>query len=65
MNGDFISGVFRSGKVGEFGQIGDQVRIVTDMDSYFNTSIEDEQDMMGKKSQAKPKKLNPFQNRKF
>jgi hypothetical protein len=65
MNGDFLSGVFRSGKVGEFGRLSDDVKIVTDMDSYFNTSVEDEESP-NKKSDFKPsKKLNPFQPRKF
>ena len=63
MNGEFKSGVFRSGKIGEYGVLGDDVRIVTDMDSYFNTSIDDEggdqKKMMGS---SKPKKLNPFNN---
>lgn len=63
MNSDFISGVFRSGKVGEFGKLGDDVKIVTDMDSYFNTTIEDE--INPKKSDFKIKKLNPFQQAKF
>lgn len=63
MNGDFISGIFRAGKVGEFGQLGDDVKIVTDMDSYFNTSLEDEEG--AKKQSFKPKKINPFQTRKF
>ena len=64
MDGEFVSGVFRSGKIGEFGVLGDDVRIVTDTDSYFNTSVEDEE--THKKSWgSKPKKLNPFQPRKF
>jgi len=63
MDGCFVSGVFRSGKVGDFGRIEDAVKIVTDMDSYFNTSIEEEDEM--KKSMSKPKKINPFQPRKF
>jgi len=65
MDGDFQSGIFRSGKVGDFGVIGDQVKIVTDMDSYFNTTI-DQEATPDKKSVQKPKKLNPFNNpRKF
>lgn len=65
LDGEFVSGVFRSGKVGEFGVIGDGVRIVTDMDSYFNTSI-DQEETDQKKSAVKPKKLNPYNNpRKF
>jgi hypothetical protein len=64
MDSDFVSGIFRSGKIGEFGVLGDSVKIVTDTDSYFNTSIEDEK-TEPKKSMAKPKKLNPFQPRKF
>lgn len=63
LDGEMVSGVFRSGKIGQYGKLGDDVRIVTDMDSYFNTSLEEEDEM--KKSQAKPKKLNPFQQRKF
>ena len=65
LNGDFVSGVFRSGKIGDFGKIGDDVRIVTDMDSYFNTSIDQEATPTKKMSGFKPKKLNPFQPRKF
>jgi len=64
MGGQFISGVFRSGKIGEFGSLEDGVKIVTDMDSYFNTSIDQEKSPM-KKDNFKPKKLNPFVNRKF
>jgi uncharacterized protein YjbI with pentapeptide repeats len=63
MDSEMVGGVFRSGHVGEYGVIGDGVRIVTDMDSYFNTSIDQEKEM--KKNQVKPKKLNPFQPRKF
>lgn len=63
MDGSFVSGVFRSGKVGQFGVIGDDVRIVTDTDSYFNTTID--QEAHPKKDSSKPKKLNPFQQRKF
>jgi uncharacterized protein YjbI with pentapeptide repeats len=63
MDGNFVSGIFRSGRIGDFGNLGDDVRIVTDMDSYFNTSMEEEEEM--KKNQSKPKKLNPFQPRKF
>ena len=63
MGGDFQSGVFRSGKIGEFGVLGDAVRIVTDMDSYFNTSIDDEGTDQKKMSGSKAiKKLNPFNN---
>lgn len=65
LDGEFVSGIFRSGKVGEFGVIGDDVKIVTDMDSYFNTSI-DQEETDQKKSSVKPKKLNPYNNpRKF
>lgn len=63
MNGDFISGIFRSGKVGEFGVIGDGVKIVTDMDSYFNTSVEEEE--TPKNKEFRLKKLNPFGQKEF
>jgi hypothetical protein len=37
MNGNMKSGVFRSGKIGENGKIGDDVKIVNDDENYFNT----------------------------
>jgi len=63
LDGSFESGIFRSGKIGQFGILGDDVKIVTDTDSYFNTTID--QEASPKKDSTKPKKLNPFQQRKF
>jgi len=61
MDGDFVSGVFRSGKIGEFGELKDGVKIISDTDSYFNTNLEDDN-----KESSKPKetikKLNPYTN---
>jgi len=66
MNGEFISGVFRAGKIGEFGQLGNGVKIVTDMNSYFNTKIDQDETHFKKSSGGfKPKKINPFEPRKF
>ena len=64
LDGEMIGGVFRSGKVGQFGSLSDSTKIATDMDSYFNTSIEQEEQGI-KKDNFKLKKLNPFQARKF
>ncbi len=63
MDGDFKSGVFRSGKIGQFGTLEEDVKVVTDTDSYFNTSID--QEATPKKGSSVPKKLNPFQQKKF
>jgi hypothetical protein len=65
MGGEFISGVFRSGKINEFGILGDDVKIATDSDNYFNTSIDDHEHHDIKKTITKPKKINPFHPRKF
>lgn len=63
MDGEMVGGVWRSGRVGDFGTISDETRIVTDTDSYFNTTIDQEE--TPKKTDFKPKKLNPFEPRKF
>ena len=63
LNGTMDGGVWRTGKIGEFGVLSDDVRIATDMDSYFNTTIDQEQ--TPKKTEFKIKKLNPYQTRKF
>jgi len=41
LNGEMVSGVFRAGKVGEFGIIGDKVKIITDNDNYFGFTPQD------------------------
>ena len=60
LNGSMKNGIFRAGIVGEYGEIGDDVKIITDTDSYFNTSLEDDED--NGKSKTPSKKLNPFIN---
>ena len=35
MDGKMVGGVFRSSKIGEFGELDNNVRIVTDEDNYF------------------------------
>lgn len=42
MNGNFESGVMRGGIVGEFGELGNDVDIVTDTDSYFGSNDADD-----------------------
>ena len=59
MNGNFISGTWRSGKVGEYGELGDDVKIISDTDSYFNTELEKDEDNAKSKSSIS-KKLNHF-----
>lgn len=61
MDGDFVSGVFRSGKIGEFGELKDGVKIISDTDSYFNTNLEDDNKESGKPKET-IKKLNPYTN---
>ncbi len=65
MNGIFISGVFRSGKIEEFGRLEDDVLIANDTDSYFNTSMDTEHGKNDKSSNFKIKKIDPFQASKF
>jgi len=64
LDGEMIGGVWRSGKVGEFGTLSDTTKIATDMDSYFNTKIDNEEEPLNKDN-FKSKKINPFQPRKF
>lgn len=64
LDGEMIGGVWRSGKVGEFGILSDTTKIATDMDSYFNTKIDNEEEPLNKDN-FKSKKINPFQPKKF
>ena len=62
-NGIFISGTWRSGKAGEFSDISDKVKVISDSDSYFNTSMEKDEEGQDKgKLKFSNKKLNPFIN---
>jgi hypothetical protein len=63
MNGKMEEGVWRSGKIGQYGSLEDNVLISSDTDSYFNTTMEPES---GKKeTDFKYKKINIFEPRKF
>jgi hypothetical protein len=42
LNGDMIGGIFRSGKLGPYGNISSETKIVTETGSFFDTSFEEE-----------------------
>ena len=42
LNADMYGGVFRSGKLGPFGNISSDTKIVTDSDNFFDTSFEED-----------------------
>lgn len=47
LNGDMIGGVFRGGKLGPYANISSETNVVSETDSFFDTSFEEERD--GKK----------------
>jgi hypothetical protein len=63
LDGEMKGGVWRSGHVGQFGTLDNDVKISSDADSYFNTKIEPEESDM--KKSAKSKKINPFNPQTF
>lgn len=42
LNGDMIGGIFRSGKLGPYGNISSETKVVTETGSFFDTSFEEE-----------------------
>lgn len=50
LNGEMNGGIFRSGKVGPYGRIGSETKIVTGKDSFFGTTHDDiDKEQKGKK----------------
>jgi hypothetical protein len=57
LDGEMESGVFRSGKIGQFGMIGAKVKVITDIDNYFGLKptidIEKGKEIIGKELKKK------------
>lgn len=56
LNGDMIGGVFRSGKLGPYGNISSETKVVTDNNNFFDTRFETEE------GDEKSKKIKSFKN---
>ena len=43
LNCDMTGGVYRSGKLGPYGNISSETKIVSDTDNFFSTNFDDDQ----------------------